>query len=507
MISNRSFSVILFAFISAVVLLITARRLDQWDSNGGHYHTGELSPHVAVGTNVTATAPLESTDAIPMSAPASNQGQNQAFAANHGLQSLRPDRDPICDGFPDTSGILLIMKTGATESFDKLPTQLITILRCLPDFLLFSDLDQHIAGYHVRDSLETVLSTAKDGNADFDLYRQQKDCVIDQEMCAKNLEGAQGAGWNLDKYKNIHMAEKAHRLRPGYDWYFFVDADTYVSWPNLVQMLRKLDPTKPRYLGSPTLIRGYPFAHGGSGYVLSGAAMKEFAGQNPGIANKYDAQIKDVCCGDYMFAISLNDTVGLMVESLWPLINGEKPSTFPFGSRHWCNPIATMHHMSSEEVSAFWEFERQRYTRTQEPLLLKEVYYEYFEPKLVPVREDWDNQSDNLYYIDLDSPDHTWEDWRITRAPREEDKSELEKLAHLSADDCARACDEHNDCMQYSYKNDCCGMKGSFQLGKPVKRPQEEKERMTSGWAVAKIERWIEQQGDCEDVSWPEVKP
>jgi hypothetical protein len=45
-----------------------------------------------------------------------------------------------CDGFPNTDGILLVMKTGATEAFDKLPTQLLTHMQCLPDFLLFSDL-------------------------------------------------------------------------------------------------------------------------------------------------------------------------------------------------------------------------------------------------------------------------------------------------------------------------------------------------------------------------------
>lgn len=45
-----------------------------------------------------------------------------------------------CARFPNTDGILLVMKTGATEAFDKMPTQLLTSLQCLPDFLLFSDL-------------------------------------------------------------------------------------------------------------------------------------------------------------------------------------------------------------------------------------------------------------------------------------------------------------------------------------------------------------------------------
>ncbi len=47
-----------------------------------------------------------------------------------------------CARFPNTDGILLIMKTGATEAFDRVPTQLLTTMSCLPDskFLLFSDM-------------------------------------------------------------------------------------------------------------------------------------------------------------------------------------------------------------------------------------------------------------------------------------------------------------------------------------------------------------------------------
>lgn len=112
------------------------------------------------------------------------------------------------------------------------------------------------------------------------------------------------------------MAEKTYTLRPGYDWYFFIDADTYVSWSNLVLVLHKLDPTKKRYLGSATLIDDFAFGHGGSGYVVSGAAMKEFAEQSPGFANRFDVRIKDECCGDYMFAVALSETIGVTIESL-----------------------------------------------------------------------------------------------------------------------------------------------------------------------------------------------
>lgn len=96
---------------------------------------------------------------------------------------------------------------------------------------------------------------------------------------------------------------------------------------------------------------------------------------------------------------------------------------------------------------------------------------------------------------------YDWEEWRIDKSTKEENKSELQKLAHLSADDCARACDEHVDCFQWSYVNECCAMKTTFELGKPVKRPKEDKMSMPSGWPVTKIDRWVESQGECKEVS------
>lgn len=321
--SHRSFTIVFFALISAIVLLITAKRLDQvtWDTgsfNAAHfrqYATGVAAdPDTSSTVNITATTPTDLELPILQPTEAAQDQTPPSIVTPSPAPVPTQTRDPICDGFPDTSNILLVMKTGATESYDRVPVQIMTTLKCLDDFLLFSDLEQYIGGYHVRDSLETVLEEAKKDNDDFNLYRMQQECAIDQKNCIKNLEGADSAGWNLDKYKNIHMAEKTYRLRPNYDWYVFIDADTYVSWPNVAYALNKLDPSKERYLGVVTLIGSKTFGHGGSGYVVSQAAMKEFAGKNPGIANKYDVQIKDNCCGDFMFALALHDTIGINVE-------------------------------------------------------------------------------------------------------------------------------------------------------------------------------------------------
>jgi hypothetical protein len=58
----------------------------------------------------------------------------------HGKTKAQSGLNPDCRGFPNMDGILLVMKTGATEIYVKMPTQLLTAMSCLPDFLLYSDI-------------------------------------------------------------------------------------------------------------------------------------------------------------------------------------------------------------------------------------------------------------------------------------------------------------------------------------------------------------------------------
>lgn len=224
----------------------------------------------------------------------------------------RPDSE--CAGFPDTSKVLLIMKTGASEAYGKIPNQIMTNLKCLPDYLLFSDMAQQVAGHTILDSLDTVLPEVKRNNEDFDIYFRQKTCPVDQDSCNRHHDAAK-QGWSLDKYKNIHMAEKAYAMRPGYDWYLFVDADTYVSWPTLVKWLDKLDPEETHYIGSVAYVGNHPFGHGGSGYLTSQAALSKFFKGQKNVANRWDHRAMRECCGDFVFALALKNETEIGVRN------------------------------------------------------------------------------------------------------------------------------------------------------------------------------------------------
>ena len=73
------------------------------------------------------------------------------------------------------SDIVIVVKTGVTEAFQKLPTQLLTFLSCVKEHvLIFSDIEQEITGHHIYDALVDVVEAAKVNHSDFDLYDSQK---------------------------------------------------------------------------------------------------------------------------------------------------------------------------------------------------------------------------------------------------------------------------------------------------------------------------------------------
>ncbi|SPN98442.1 uncharacterized protein DNG_01486 [Cephalotrichum gorgonifer] len=428
---------------------------------------------------------------------------------SHTDRPFMPTSDPLCARLPGlNSSIVLIVKTGATEASDKLPTQLQTILRCVPDLLVFSDMEQTFAGLHVRDSLDTILDDVKK-NPDFDLYRAQKECLVSQGDCTRHRDKGK-EGWNMDKYKNIHIAEKAYSLRPGRDWYVVIDADTYLFWTTLVVFLEQIDPARKMFLGSIAHYKDFPFAHGGSGYIVSRGAMDAFVGQNPGIGNKYDQRVTEECCGDWMFSKAMKETSGISVTQAFPTINGDKVWSMPFGHTHWCHPLATMHHIVPEEMSFFWEFEMKRYLSTNpspdakpNPVLLKDMYKEYFLPRLTSQREDWNNISEDIIYLGREPTDD-----EKNRVVPENKQTDVEKVAHASIENCRAACEANPECYQYSYWGEGkCNLSNSFKIGYPAKHEEEVTKRQTAGWLEDRIKAWVEEQGECEEAKWPDTAP
>lgn len=105
----------------------------------------EKTAESVVPTETTKAAKIEEELPPPPAAAENHQEDDHthedAVKEDPNNPNLYPEsRKSACDGFPVLDNITLVMKTGATEAFEKLPTQLLTSLQCIDDFLLFSDL-------------------------------------------------------------------------------------------------------------------------------------------------------------------------------------------------------------------------------------------------------------------------------------------------------------------------------------------------------------------------------
>lgn len=283
---------------------------------------------------------------------------------HHAEPWIRPLK---CAGL-NTTNIVVAVKTGATEASHKIPTQMRTTLQCVEDVLIYSDLAQNIDGYQIHDALDTVVDYTINDNPDFKFYNlQQKTWKESHDL--SSLEGMKYEGdkdelaaWRLDKYKFIHVLEKTWERLPDREWYFLIDADTYILWPNMLTWLSNLDSSQKAYFGSRVEIDGVKFAHGGSGILLSRAAMRQLVVNNKDMAKKWDDKTYDVCCGDLILGKALKE-VGVELQDVWPSFSGESVSSLPFGrptKEYWCKPALTMHHMRVEEMRDVAAFERGR---------------------------------------------------------------------------------------------------------------------------------------------------
>ncbi|XMA11832.1 hypothetical protein WAI453_004623 [Rhynchosporium graminicola] len=387
-----------------------------------------------------------------------------------------------CGGglIPFGSSLVVTVKTGATEAFQKIPIQLETTLGCVPweNVLWFSDMAQNIGGHLLIDALDQIPASVKNSNSDFDLYTKQQELKdpVEISKLLKNMKSPEDdkqlAAWALDKYKNLHIVEKAFAAKPDADWYMHIDADTYVLWPSLVAWIKKLDPSKKYYLGSMACLDTLPFAHGGSGILVSRAATRSLVVDGNGTAARWDSQIAGNCCGDGILAAAFKEQ-DIHVKNANPSLMGESPSTIKFELYNWHEPLVTLHHVSAIDAVRLRSFEDKRQNKSA-PVLYSELFTGLIWDMIPDSAEDWDNLSDgatvpNIYF----------------------------------ADECARSCKMDVHCLQSRFDGEICQLtKDKVSLGEKKYLGGDGK-KWHSTWNKKRISAWVAKQKKNGAVKFP----
>ncbi|CAF3483868.1 unnamed protein product [Fusarium graminearum] len=429
----------------------------------------------------------------------------------------------LCATFPKhmLQTIQPVLKMGHADTKDKLDAQFESVSACFEkdELLVYSDLDESVHGHQAIDVLADSPSVYYHDNPDFVNYLWQKEMRANGTLDVDKEATARIQGWRMDKFKFLPMIERAWKMKPNKDFYFFFETDTYVFWDNAFRFLQTFDPDAPLYMGSPSPGRHDVkqdiktwFANGGPGFVLSRGAMKALLvrkttpyGQyvEPPAAEKWLPMLRDDCCGDSVTGWALWN-VSVPLRGYWPLFNPHPLHSIPFSDKYWCQPVMTLHKTRPEDMTSVWrwEFGQRQLGR---PLLYSDVW-KFHHPGDREVAENWDNGK--------------WDFWV---APPEARIDSFEA--------CGKYCKDSSDCLQYNWRGrdeQKCVLSRSFRVGDPrqaekivepeikddkgnvIPPPTDRKDRWVdfkSGWLIDRIDQW-RQNRNCTEVQWvgPSIK-
>ncbi|KAJ5153165.1 uncharacterized protein N7482_009643 [Penicillium canariense] len=383
---------------------------------------------------------------------------------------------PFCPPLPGIEDVLVVMKTGATESRDKVPVHFQSTLRCIPHYVIYSDFEEVIEGVQLHDVLRSMDPKVTQQIPDFDIYNRIAKLGrkgLEQDDFADEANSAIGKpnnpGWKLDKWKFLPMAQEALRYKPNAKWFVFMEADTYVSWPTLLAWLSHFDHTQPWYLGTETQIADVIFAHGGSGFMLSNPALQRASDQYDARRAELDHYTDEHWAGDCVLGKVLADA-GVDLHFTWPILQnsnlGELDQFTTDLYRHpWCYIAVAFHHLNSREIEELWKFEQKRWRDKNKHILLhSDVFREYLYPEIAsrPTRLNWDNLAD--------------------------DKQPFAS----TFEDCREICEAQKTCVQFSFRDSMCFTGTNPRLGSA-------NPTAASGWLTSRIREMMDMNGICKE--------
>jgi hypothetical protein len=512
----------------------TETGLAEFEKDGGRWEDkGKLKEGetAAEKENVSATRTASTDPTDASGAPSAASASNATAPAAVPTEAVPSTK--FCKDVHNAPNVMVVLRTSKAEIFEKLPAQLKGLLSCVPNFAIFSDHAGSIDGIPVHNALEDIGSETKRQHDEFHEY---------QLMHADGEHKPDpGKTKTLDKWKFLPMVYKAYHLKPDAKLYIFIEADTSLSWTNVLQWASRLDYRIPYYSGAPTFINSVQLAQRGSGIMLSQGAMQLYTKSYDELyANKWEVALRTGCCGDLALAQALSDA-HVEFYSSWPLMQGEHPASLDYTRRHWCAPAISWHHTNADSLAAIWSSQT-NWTAEHgwdKPYLYRDAFQAFVAPHLEATKEKWDNFAQDTKIVApqgrqkqikeekekaAEAPKQAdtkpamgapFPDPPSTKHPRglsfrnENKKEEIDwdKLATTFKDAadspsaCQNACELVEDCLQWRYKADA---DGECHLGKVVrlgKQLTDQDEKWTSGWMVDRIgethERW-----KCSQVTW-----
>jgi hypothetical protein len=483
------------------------------------------------GQEASATPPPTTLLTQTVTASSDPNATNEAIPASTPTDTpANAPSSKFCKDVHGAPNVMVILRTSKAEINEKLPAHIQGLLSCVPNFAIFSDHEGELDGIPVHNALDNIGSETKRTHDEFREYQLMHADAEHKPDTGKTK--------NLDKWKFLPMVYKAYHLKPDARFYVFIEADTSLSWTNILQWVNRLDYRIPYYSGSPTIIDGVHLAQRGSGIMLSQGALRRYAKSYDELySDKWEPKLGKGCCGDAALASALNDA-HVEFYSSWPLMQGEHPASLDYTPKHWCSPAVSWHPASAEVLDDIWNSQKNWTAKHgwNKPYLFRDAFESFVTPHMAPKKEKWDNLSQDTKIVApqgrqqqlkdeaersrqhkaaedakkeaLFMPGTKFPDPPSHLSPRD-DKKEIDwdKLAETfkdaadSAERCEKSCELIEDCLQWRYKT--LG-DGECHLGKVLRlgrKTNEKDEPWSSGWLVERVAK-VTKGWECKEVNW-----
>lgn len=92
---------------------------------------------------------------------------------------------------------------------------------------------------------------------------------------------------------------------------------------------------------------------------------------------------------------------------------------------------------------------------------------------------------------------------RLSTRKEHETQTAIEKEAHLSFENCAKACAAKPEFFQYVHGDDKCTLGHSIRLGRYAPPGEGDRIEWRSGWNLMRIRKWT-QENQCQGPMWPD---
>lgn len=142
----------------------------------------------------------------------------------------------------------------------------------------------------------------------------------------------------------------AYRRMPGKKWYIMLDDDSYLIRPSLAALLGHLDPSEPVYLGNAIGDYKGRFAHGGSSFMLSGAAMARLFDGSRGVVRAAHTASLTETWGDKLVATTFMKVGVYLDERYSHHFNGEPPRITKVQDGRFCSPLVSFHSLTTAQA-------------------------------------------------------------------------------------------------------------------------------------------------------------